>query len=439
MRKFGVVAGCVGLAMLASGCDPNDRMYFRGGVGTDLYTPDAALSTDLQNAYLENLCRQSLPFVGAGVPSCSQQELSPTAWPLIVQAGMNDVDQRCDAYLAWLDQKKREQGAILAEIGAIRVAVDALTNPAISTGISPIALAAVAAAFGLATSTLGNVNSLLIQVDHTTVQSVVFMNRRNFREDIRALAIVNKPTAVHALRSYLQICMPMTIAANINSTVTVFQSTGPGVAIRPMVSPPVAPPIAPVVVARPVASAPVVAREKIRVVERAPMDVVREEYAEILDPYDPKVHSPAFVSSLQMALCVPDSEIGTIGPATKALIAIFEASPHRITVNNGKLDANEISQIRGQGRCVPGGGRNYFEKSTYTADADGADAVAQLVAALNKVPGGAQLPTGTSLDGTRARIQQVRADPAIGAKLKLQLPPVLSNQVTRDFLLALPR
>jgi hypothetical protein len=39
----------------------------------------------------------------------------------------------------------------------------------------------------------------------------------------------------------------------------------------------------------------------------------------------------------------------------------------------------------------------------------------------------------------RERIAQVRADPAISPKLKLLLPAELSGQVTRDFLLALPR
>ncbi|HYW62229.1 MAG TPA: hypothetical protein VE865_03395, partial [Bradyrhizobium sp.] len=228
------------MAMLVAGCDPNDRAYFRGGIGTDLYTVDTATATELQNVYLDLLCRQSRPIVGAAVPSCSDEVLGPLQWPLLVQAGMNDIDQRCDAYLSWLDQKKRETAGVLTEIAAVRVAVDAVTNPAIATGISPLGLAAIAAAFGLATSTFNNINSLLLQVDHTTVQSVVFANRRDFREQVRRLAIENKPMVVHTLRSYLQICMPMTIAANINSTVTVFQNTAPGVAIRPMVGPPVA-------------------------------------------------------------------------------------------------------------------------------------------------------------------------------------------------------
>src|SRR5262245_66026195 len=108
-----------------------------------------------------------MPFVGAGAPGCPQDAVPSNLWPLIVQAGMNDIDQRCDSYLAWLDQKKRENAAVLTEISAIRVAVDAITNPSITHGVGPRTLAAIAAAFGFATDTLNNINSLLLTADHT--------------------------------------------------------------------------------------------------------------------------------------------------------------------------------------------------------------------------------------------------------------------------------
>jgi len=72
-------------------------------------------------------------------------------------------------------------------------------------------------------------------------------------------------------------------------------------------------------------------------------------------------------------------------------------------------------------------------------DADGKEALMQLIVALNKVPGGPQLATTLSLDDVRDKISQARADPTVSSKLKLQLPPALSNQVTKDFLSALPR
>jgi hypothetical protein len=239
MRWVAKIFAWMTVAIGVAGCNVLEGQYFRQGIGTDLSSGDIVSATELQNVYLDHLCRQTLPFVGAGVRSCSNEQIPPQAWPLIVQAGMNDIDQRCDAYLAWLDQKKRENAAVLTEISAIRVAVDAITNPSITHGVGPRTLAAIAAAFGFATDTLSNINSLLLTADHTTVQTVVFTNRHDFRESAAKLQIDNKPMAVHTLRSYLTICMPMTISAKINSTVTVFQQMGAGaVNARPLVAPP---------------------------------------------------------------------------------------------------------------------------------------------------------------------------------------------------------
>jgi hypothetical protein len=170
---------------------------------------------------------------------------------------------------------------------------------------------------------------------------------------------------------------------------------------------------------------------------RAPAGVPVVEYASFFDPYNPRVDTTSYFMSVQRALCVPESEIGTVGPATKALILIFEAS-NRGAKKNGKLDDAEIAEIKSQGPCVPGGGRNYFEKRTYDGP-NGPDAVAQLITALNATKIGADLPTGTKLDGARDKIRLVREDPAISQKLTLRLPDILADQVTRDFVLALPR
>ena len=108
--RAGIVAGCTALALLVAGCDPNERNYFRNGIGTQLYTAETASATEFQNIYLDYLCRQSVSSIGADAPSCAQV-VPPNAWPVIVQAGLNDIDTRCDSYLAWLDAKRRENTA----------------------------------------------------------------------------------------------------------------------------------------------------------------------------------------------------------------------------------------------------------------------------------------------------------------------------------------
>ncbi|TMJ05626.1 MAG: hypothetical protein E6G97_02890 [Alphaproteobacteria bacterium] len=421
MRTKGAVATCVALALLASGCNPNDRAFFREGIGTELYTADAIPATDLQNIYLDQLCRQSLPFVGPDVPSCSQQELPPTAWSLIVQAGMNDIDARCDSYLAWLDQKKRENSAVLAEIGAIRFAVDALTNPAVATGISPVALAAVSAAFGLATNTLANINTLLIQVDHTTVQSIVFINRRDFREGVLRLAVTNKPSAVHALRSYLEICMPMTISANINSTVTVFQQTGPGIlGKRPLVAPPSI-------------AAPFVPREPFR--DRRPAEgstVSLVPGADLIIPGYPqnaRTYTPEVIATILGALCAPPTELKRIGPVTKALLEIWEVTDTQNGTPNGSIDDRERKALLALTPC-PTGVLNAFERQTFMSAAN----VGLLVTLLNRVPIEGQLGSA-SLPDARPRVALVRRN-CFAGRLN-PLPNGMNVQVTSDLMSAL--
>jgi hypothetical protein len=425
MRGVGIVAGCVGLAMLVSGCDPNDRAYFRGGIGTELYTVDSATVAELQNLYLDYLCKQSRPFVGAGAPGCAEERIPADAWPLIVQAGMNDIDLRCDAYLSWLDQKKRETAGVLTEIAAVRVAVDAVTNPAIATGISPIGLAAIAAAFGLATSTFNNINSLLLQVDHTTVQSVVFINRRNFRESLLDLPINNKPMAVHALRTYLTICMPMTISANINATVTVFKQAGPGALNDQPFGGGTS------TIARPVRSTDNVGQKTERKFE------VVTTFNSFIKGYDEKKFPKDVVATMLNVLCVPSSEVTKIttvvGSSVKPLINIFEETDVLPEDNakisrDGLLDTSERDLLIRENNC-PSGIRNFYERVAFK---DGAVTdISDTIKLLNKekVTGLADLPLTTTLAGARDRIAKVRS--SLVAK-KAKVKAGLGDQWTRD-------
>src|SRR5215213_7441461 len=98
MRFVASAIACAGLCLVAAGCDPvTDRAYFSKGVGSELYTTDVANATELQNLYVEHICQQA----GLALGSCGPENFSIATWTLFVQAGMNDIDQRCDAYLTW--------------------------------------------------------------------------------------------------------------------------------------------------------------------------------------------------------------------------------------------------------------------------------------------------------------------------------------------------
>jgi len=427
--RAGIVAGCVALAVLLSGCDPNDRTYFRDGIGTQLYTAETASATELQNIYLDYLCRQSNSSIGADAPICAQQ-VPPNAWPVIVQAGLNDIDARCDSYLAWLDQKRRENAAVLTEISAVRFAVDALTNPNIA-GVSGVGLAAISAAFGLATSTVNNFNSLLLQVDHTTVQAVVIGNRHGFREDLLRFSssIDNKPAAIHTLRTYLSICMPMTISANINSTVTVFKQTGSAPGAGPVL---------------PTLGAPFTPKQKFEgrtpPPGSEPATVLGAET--IIDGYPGNVrtYTPEVIASILTGLCAPPNEQKKIGPVTKALLDIWEQTDTSNATPNGKIDGKRERQaLVGLPQCSDGM-RNAFERQTF-ANVDGTPRSTKILTDLldqapptSSLSGGGLLGAPVALSAARARIAQLRRDCFVNLK---KLPGTMAEQVTQDFMVAL--
>jgi hypothetical protein len=229
--------------------------------------------------------------------------------------------------------------------------------------------------------------------------------------------------AIHTLRTYLTICMPMTISAHINSTVTVFQQTGFVGSNRPLF---------------PTIGAPLRATQTISKPDRLEV-TPHPEFAAILDPYDPKVHSAPYVTSIQEALCVPKSEIGTIGPDTKALIRIYQATKVATVStakNDGKLNAKEIGEVLGSGSCAtdksgqPIGPQNFFEKRTFKDNSIGTKALADFIVHLNK-EGGTQLAAGASLDAARDKIREVRAKLSSSVPL-MKLPADLADQVTPD-------
>jgi len=144
---------------------------------------------------------------------------------------MNDIDQRCDAYLAWLDNARRAHAPTIKEFGDAQSATTIIMQQA---GMSAAPIAIAAAAFNFATNTYTNVTSrLVLELNRSTVQAVVLGRQRTYREGLfgtdtsgRKIMITSRPQAIFALRSYLRFCMPMTIETEVNSTVATFERGG---------------------------------------------------------------------------------------------------------------------------------------------------------------------------------------------------------------------
>ena len=308
--RFATLGVCLGLVLLAGGCDPvAESKLFREGIGTELTRSGLSEAARAQDEYIGFLCQQSgLEVVRSGDRMrCVAEAVGSRSWELIVQAGMNDIDVRCDAYLAWLDDKRRSQAPLLAQINALNTASIMIATGS-ATGSTPLLV--VTQAFGLATNTLTNLHSrLLLQVNQSTVQAVVLRGRSDFREDVKSLRIDNRPAAIHVLRSYLNICMPFNIEASINTTVTAYELGGPDALVN-----------------RATVITPHTARSSFLLSDsRQPLppapDVVKQK-----DPATPfEITLPTrMVSDAQRSLCVAvDGQVGPEGSATRRGIADY--------------------------------------------------------------------------------------------------------------------
>ncbi|NVN87388.1 MAG: hypothetical protein HXX15_15015 [Rhodopseudomonas sp.] len=321
------------LALLVGGCDSTDTRYFRYGIGTDLYSSDIVETTQYQDLYLSELCRQALPVVSTSDGQCLNAALRPSDWTLLVQAGLNDVDRRCDAYLAWLDDRRRTNNSILKELGDTAVASQGIMRVA-GVGANPITLAGLA--FGFAANTFTNVNSrLLLEVDRTTVQTLVLRRRDQFRLDIMRKTIPDRPSAIHALRLYLSICTPFTIESDINSTVTIFQQAGGAALDR---------------------SDPLISTSTITSAT-APLPPVRKNPVIVapttrLSSYEQSLTKPE-IKEFQQAVCVsPTGDLGPLGSETRTKIkAALGASDEVLTDRKGILLRRKL---RDGPSCSPG-------------------------------------------------------------------------------------
>lgn len=213
-----VFSGALAGLLLAS-CGPGNQNFLANGPGAQLEANDIAATQIRSEDYFKFLCKQSgiLPSHSGKSYSCLPHPGDSRHWMLLTHQGLNDIDRRCDSYLQWLDHKKRSKAPILSQIGAIDTATTAILG---ATGVSGAPLTIVAAGFGLLRNSVENYHSrLLLEIESSTINSVVLNEQHRFREKLRSENVVvdNKPAAEHVLRSYLRICLPFSIETSINN------------------------------------------------------------------------------------------------------------------------------------------------------------------------------------------------------------------------------
>jgi hypothetical protein len=425
----GAVLVWLGAALLLAGCNALEGRYLREGVGTELSSADLADTTNIQDLYVGEICRQAgLRVIKQqnGV-YCDELRMRPNEWATFVQAGMNDIDRRCDAYLAWLDNKRRWRAPILAQLHTTAATTAAILG---LTGVDAKSIAIVAAAFGFAQDTFVNFDARLItEVDHAVVQSVVLDNQSQYRIRIVNEAINNRPAAIYLLRNYLRICMPFSIEMSISNTVTTYHRSGAGALMREpgILSRPPG-------IARRTATAPAAPRETIG--SRRSIGDTDPSYARIIDGYDPVVDTTGYVRGVLSKLCVRSRE-RLVTSRTNALIRAYQlyaygSQPNGKSLVTGRLTADEMTRINGLPGACPDNRANFYEWKD-PAFSNGVNAVPLVQLVNKKLLAGQKLPEDGSaeVDDVRRKIRIIKSN--LGSKLSLK-DSALANQFTPDLM-----
>jgi hypothetical protein len=387
------------------------EQYFREGAGSALNSAQLAQATQLQDQYIYYICRQA----GFNADTAVGSSCEVGNWTAFTVAGMNDIDQRCDAYLNWLDAQRRDRTPVLGQIAAMGAAASGIMGVA---GAGTAAIAIVATAFGLAGTTYANWNSrLLLDVDHSTVQAVVYKRQVQYRQDNTSAigSVHDRPTAIYLLRNYLRICMPITIETDINNTVTLVQSGAPpDVARAPLVR------SVGLLTSRAIAGARISELNK-PVVEspRPPLPAVEAE----------------LISQVQLALCVPND--GVLGGDTVQAIQTYLKAKGKSVPKN--IDARSLQPILQEpiddvGDCRKKGFKNAYEVGAFGVPATHTEHKIQTLQkninaffAEQKVTGKDIIVTGKLDTQTRTAISQVNQllslpeGDEIGSELNLRL------------------
>lgn len=347
----------IGSVFIATACMPwEENRLIEKGIGTNLHTPDIAQQSRLLDQYLRFMCVEAgfASLSPEGEPLCNVNELTPRQWTVLVRAGFNDVDRRCDSYLAWLNSKRRSNQAISTQLNQLGTATAAIMSIA-GASRDPISLAAVA--FGLAADTFNNFYSrLLLEVESSTVELIVSKNRQEFRKDLNNTMVHFRPDALHILRSYLLICTPHVIENNINirsrfsvaGNISAPQDSFGADVSRSTLS-------RSGLVRR---SAPVQARRR----------VSRTRYREPVETLEPQQIGSATLRRVQASLCVPQS--GKNDVRTQQAVRIWEtlalaSSPPPGTARNETLDGAEADLLKVVPPCGPGL-RNFQERDIFS-------------------------------------------------------------------------
>jgi hypothetical protein len=197
----------VAIAMLLGGCSTyRNSTQVQDGPGLEFKASELASFHDNQSKVIDEL--QKL----AGLSKAP----TGTEWDLVIAAGMDYADSKCEAFMHSLFRLNRDRKTVTTQIGLVGTATAGLMAAAQSAAKE---VAAVAVLFGLSSSTVDNLaGSVLYDLDPSSVRTLVKSLHTGFRSNLDP-GYVSRPAAVSVIRTYSMLCVPANIEAEVNLAV----------------------------------------------------------------------------------------------------------------------------------------------------------------------------------------------------------------------------
>ena len=216
-----------------SGCAAYDRSSLAAnGPGSDLPAADATTFREAQDALIIQLVKASKPPSTSGLtnqPTTEDLRFRATddvSWDMVIRAGMDYADVRCESYLHALYRLDRDRKTAVTQTGLLGGAT-AGVQAALGKAAKEVAIVAIL--FGLASSTIDNVASnLLYELEPSSVRTLVKAQQSQYRANL-GTGYKDRPAAMTALRGYALLCVPASIESEVNLAVRRTQpETRPG-------------------------------------------------------------------------------------------------------------------------------------------------------------------------------------------------------------------
>ncbi len=446
---FNVVLGyakAVGLSLMIFAlvaCNPTSIQsnYLRMGIGAKLSADDIKKANQVQLAYFNYLCQQAgfgrISDIGIS-DDCITTKIGSDFWNIITYQGMNDIDRRCDAYLEWLDDRKRSRAPVLAQLGTSQNAATQILNITLGMTNAATAISIISQAFELITQSIENYHSrLLLEVNQSTINSIVLRARYNFRKDFQNMRVPDKPRAEYVLREYLRICLPFAIESviNDNSTLVSLGATPSDVDNASIHQTPIVDQAVGGALIKSIpdagAEAVVIVTEKTAQEKFLQLSTNLSEAEKAINDGEPVI--------VQRALCVEDDAIfgdGTRAAIVQAKLALIAIKPDKFSnVSENLTNDGEISFFIRQSSCENHEMKwaNAYEKYKYptlTLLNNFQSALAKCDAAFRKAQPGT-LKSNSFDEATRKMIKSVREKMEKHSTLKIS--EEISGSVSRKF------